>query len=196
MLILVRHGRTQANAAGLLLGRLDPPLDEVGREQAAAVARIVDSPSRVVCSPLARTRQTAAAFGVPVTIDDRWIELDYGEWDGRPVSAIPADTWTSWRSDIDFAPPGGESLADLGKRVRAACADLVDEARDTDVVVVSHVSPIKAAVAWTVGVSDSLAWRLFLSPASISRVAIGPASASLHSFNETHHLKSRNLPQP
>ena len=188
MLILVRHGRTEANAAGLLLGRLDPPLDALGLEQAAAVARTLDTPSRVICSPLARTRQTAEAFGVPVTVDDRWIELDYGEWDGRPVSEVPTETWKAWRSDIRFAPPGGESLADLGERVRTACADLIDEARDADVIVVSHVSPIKAAVAWAVGAPDELAWHLFLSPASISRVGIGPSAMSLHSFNETNHL--------
>lgn len=196
MLILVRHGRTEANAAGLLLGRLDPPLDDLGMRQAAAVAHTLDTPSRVICSPLARTRQTAESFGVPVTVDDRWIELDYGEWDGRPVSEVSAETWKSWRSNISFAPPGGESLADLGERVRAACADLADEAREADVIVVSHVSPIKAAVAWAVGAPDELAWRLFLSPASISRVAIGPASTSLRSFNETQHLKPLDPPRP
>ena len=72
----------------------------------------------------------------------------------------------------------------LGVRVRGACEELLDEARERDVVVVSHVSPIKAAIAWALGVGDEVAWRLFVRVASITRVAIGPAGPTLHSFNE------------
>jgi broad specificity phosphatase PhoE len=184
VLVLVRHGQTDANARGLLLGRADPPLSELGRRQAAALARTVPTAARVVASPLARTRETAAAFGRPVDIDDRWIELDYGSYDGQPFSAVPADVWRTWRADPHFVPGGGESLATLGVRVRAACDDLVDEARDRDVIVVSHVSPIKAALAWALAVGDEVAWRLFVQVASVARVAIGPWGPTLHSFNE------------
>src|SRR5215210_6447011 len=124
MLVLVRHGRTTANASGLLLGRADPPLDEHGVGQAAALAAVVAGARRVVCSPLRRAQETAAALGLPVEVDDRWIELDYGELDGRPIPEVPADLWARWRADVHFAPPGGESLAALGGRVRAACEDL------------------------------------------------------------------------
>ncbi len=187
MLILVRHGRTEANASGLLLGRLDPSLDELGRRQATATAAVIEGADRVVCSPLARTRETAETLGLPVTVDERWIELDYGEWDGRPLREISDETWATWRARPEFAPPGGESLVELGVRVREACAELAEEARHRDIVVVSHVSPIKAAVAWAIGEDDSVAWRLHLSPASITRVATGSTPA-LHSFNEAGHL--------
>ncbi len=77
---------------------------------------------RVVASPLLRTRQTAAAFGAAVEIDDRFIELDYGEYDGLPLADVPAELWDRWRTDSDFAPPGGESLVALraagGRRPR------------------------------------------------------------------------------
>lgn len=184
MLVLVRHGQTDANARGLLLGRADPPLSELGRRQAAALAAHVPTPARVVTSPLRRTRETAAVFGAPIDVDDRWIELDYGEFDGRPIGDVGAATWTAWRADPHFVPPGGESLVTLGARVRSACEELVDEARDHDVVVVSHVSPIKAAIAWTLDVGDEVSWRLFVQVASITRVVIGPAGPALHSFNE------------
>ena len=184
MLILLRHGRTASNAAGLLLGRDDPPLDEVGAAQAAAAAAVLGDVARVVSSPLQRARQTAEFLGRPVTVDDRWIELDYGEFEGRPFAEVPAETWGRWRSDPGFRPPGGESLADVGARVRAACEELLDEAADADVVVVSHVSPIKAAVAWAVGAGDDLAWRLHLDPAAITRVTLGPRGPVLRSFNE------------
>ncbi len=185
MLVLVRHGQTEANARGLLLGRADPPLSELGRRQAQALATMLPGRARVVASPLTRTMQTAAAFGQPVDVDDRWIELDYGTFDGRPLADVPAEVWQAWRADPAFVPGGGESLAALGARVRAACDDLVDEARERDVIVVSHVSPIKAAIAWTVGAGDEATWRMFVQVASVARVGIGPWGPSLHSFNET-----------
>lgn len=188
MLVLVRHGQTDANARGLLLGRADPPLSELGRRQAAALATRVPADARVVASPLRRARETAAAFGRPVDVDERWIELDYGEFDGKPVADVPADLWTAWRADPHFVPAGGESLAMVGTRVRAACDELLDEARAHDVVVVSHVSPLKAAIAWALGAGDELSWRMFVQLASIARVAIGPWGPSLHSFNETADL--------
>ena len=194
-IVLVRHGRTTANASGLLLGRLDPSLDEVGVEQAAAVASALaaaatsgERPVRLVASPLARTRQTAAAIGealgLEVELDDRWLELDYGELDGVPLADVPAETWATWRTDPDFCPAGGECLSALGVRVRAACDDLAEAAaRDGDVVVVSHVSPIKAAVAWALGAGDLLAWRLFVAPGSVSRITVGLNGPSLALFN-------------
>ena len=187
-LLLVRHGQTDANARGLLLGRADPPLSELGRRQAAALALRVPAAARVVASPLARTQETAAAFGRPVDLDERWIELDYGIWDGRPLTEVPAELWARWRADPEFAPEGGESLAELGRRVAAACQALVEEAASTDVVVVSHVSPIKAAVAWALGVGDGVAWRMFVDVASLTRIAVTDRGPVLRSFNEVHHL--------
>lgn len=183
MLHIVRHGRTAANAQGLLLGRLDPPLDEVGRRQAEVVAAALGPVDRVVTSPLARTRQTADAFGLPVTTDDRWIELDYGEWDGQPLGRVDRAAWTAWRQDPAFRPPGGETLVELGERVRAACDELSVEAADSIVVVVTHVSPVKAALAWALGVGDEVAWRAYVAPASITTIACTARTPSLHSFN-------------
>jgi broad specificity phosphatase PhoE len=184
VLILVRHGRTDANARGLLLGRLDPPLSDEGREQAAALTPRIPAAARVVSSPLRRARETAAVFGRPVEVDDRWIELDYGALDGTPLRDVPPELWSEWRSDPAFVPPGGESLVALGERVRGACADLADEARTSDVVVVSHVSPIKAAIAWAIGAGDELSWRLFIEVASIARIGIDERGATLRSLNE------------
>ena len=190
MLIVVRHGRTDANAQGLLLGRrLDPDLDATGRQQAAALAQHLGQVDRVVTSPLLRTRSTAAALGTEPEVDERWAELDYGELDGVPMRDVPVDTWRRWRSDITFAPPGGESIADLGLRVRDACESLADEAREHDVVVVSHVSPIKAAVAWALGVTDETTWRMYVAPASVTTIAITDRGPTLHGFNAVAHLR-------
>ena len=188
MLILVRHGQTPANAAGLLLGRSDPGLTDLGRRQAAWAASALGSPARVVSSPLARATATAAALGAPVEVDDRWIELDYGVFDQARYGDVPPEVWRRWRTDPAFAPPGGESVASLGRRVRSACAELAPQAAGEDVVVVSHVSPIKAAVTWALGVGDEVAFRMHLEVAAICRIAIGPAGPVLRSFNDCSHL--------
>lgn len=191
MLVLVRHGETEANAAGLLLGRSESPLTERGRAQATALRRVIDPPARLLSSPLGRARDTAAAlaFDVPLEIDNRWVEVDYGEYDGEPLGDVPAEVWQRWRGDSDFLPPGGESLSAMGRRVRAACEELFDgeeaDARRADVVVVSHVSPIKAAVAWALGAGDELAWRLYLSTASVTVIGWGAGAPVLQRYNVT-----------
>ncbi len=196
MLVLVRHGESTGNAAAQLVGRLDVPLTERGRSQAAAVGNALAAPTRIVTSPLARARATAEAIAVAtgcplaaVTVDERWIEADYGELDGRELAAVPTETWRHMRADPRFRPEGGESLADVGTRVRAALEELFaadgEGARgDTDVVVVSHVSPVKAAVCWALGLPEEAAWRMHLATASVTRIgwASGPV---LHAFNET-----------
>ncbi len=192
MLVLVRHGETEANAARLLLGRAESPLTERGLAQARALGRLLGPVARLVSSPLRRALDTAAALGLelPVEVDDRWVEVDYGEYDGEPLGAVPAEVWRQWRADPGFRPPGGETLEEMGVRVRTACEELFATSgsgarADADVVVVSHVSPIKAAVAWALGADDSLAWRLYLATASITVVAWGSDAPVLQRYNVT-----------
>jgi broad specificity phosphatase PhoE len=190
VLIVVRHGQTHANASGLLLGRADPPLDATGRAQASAVAAALaplPRSTRIISSPLRRARETASliARDGPVEIDDRWIELDYGGYEGKPILEVPAEIWARWRSDSTFAPDRGESIQSLGERVAAACADLLPDAEAGDVVVVTHVSPVKASVAWALGVGDEIAWRSFVAPGSITRIGSRQGAPVLLSFNET-----------
>jgi broad specificity phosphatase PhoE len=192
VLILVRHGESTGNAEGLLLGRMDSPLTERGLSQARTLSEAVAGATRLISSPLARARDTADALGtgLPIEVDDRWIEVDYGEYDGQKLGAIPAEVWIRWRSDPTFTPPGGESLASAGLRVRDACEELFADsggaARGTGtVVVVSHVSPIKAAACWSLGMADEGAWRLYLANASVTRITWGPGGPVLAGFNHT-----------
>jgi probable phosphoglycerate mutase len=206
-MLWVRHGETAVNAAGLLLGRGDPPLTALGHEQVAATAVLVAAahPRRILTSPLGRARETAAILaaacgGIPVEVDERAIELDYGDWEGRRLSELPPDEVLRWRADVEFRPPRGESLADVGRRVAVLSDELVatEGARvpgraghgrdglpvDDVVVVVSHVSPIKAAACWAVGIDQSAAWRLHLALASITRLGVRGGVAFLERFNE------------
>jgi probable phosphoglycerate mutase len=191
VLILVRHGESVANAQGLLLGRTDAELTAAGRAQAVAARSLLRDPvAEVRTSPLRRSRDTAELLdlGAPVKVDERWIEIDYGEFECQPLGGIPAEVWQRWRRDRDFRPAGGESLAAVDRRITAACAELFAEdgaARRLagDVVVVSHVTPIKAAVAWALGTVD-LYWRLHLRTASVTRIGWNRDAPILHGYNE------------
>lgn len=198
MLILVRHGRTSANAAGLLQGRVDNELDDVGVQQASQIAAALsraDQPlDRIISSPLLRARQTAEATaeltGLEIAIDERWSELDYGEWDGIPISEVRASDWQRWRADTGFAPPGGESLAQLNDRVDAACNELAALAAGRNVAVFTHVSPIKSAVRWALGTSDEISWHLHVSQAQITTIGFRGPMPGLSVFNDTSHLST------
>ena len=184
MLFLVRHGRTDANAKGLLQGRLDLPLDAIGRKQATAMAAMIGDVDEVISSSLVRATETAAFFGRDVEIDDRWIEISYGEYEGVPTAAVPLDVWQSWKTNPTFATEGGESFGALDARVRDACEDLTERIRGRNIVVVSHVSPIKAAVGWALNTTMDIMFHCHLSQASLCRVDMGKFGPLLHSFNE------------
>lgn len=194
LLTLVRHGRTHANAGGLLQGHVDNPLDAVGLDQAAMLGPALErirAVDRVIASPLARAQQTAGAIaahtGRGVDTDPRWIELDYGDYDGLPMASIDAATWSQWRTDPHFRPPCGESMAELEARVRRALVDLATDGDSQHVVVVSHVSPIKAAVAWALGVDIGVSWRTTLDRASMSTIRLHHERPALMTFNVTVH---------
>lgn len=226
MIVLVRHGETAPNRRGAALGRADVPLTPRGLRQAEAVAAAVLArldvparrpvagragrpvPVRVVSSPLRRARQTAevvaARLGVDVTVDDRLVELDYGTWDTLDWAELPREALARWRSDPSFTPPGGESLTAVAQRMAAFCAQHLpdprrapgDEAAGGPVVAVSHVSPIKAAVTWALGVDVGRSWRMHLDLASITCLRRSGGGVTLASFNETAHLAADRTAAP
>ena len=124
---------------------------------------------------------------MPIEIDERWIEMDYGELDGVPMNEVDPKIWEAWRSNLDWAPTRGESHRQVGERIREACEELSPLIKDKEIVVVSHVSPIKAALAWTLNAGDEIAWRSYVSPASVMTIGSGP---SLRKFNDVSHLDS------
>ena len=193
MIILVRHGRTELNRSRCLQGRVDATLDEVGEQQADAVGAYLASHlqvSRIISSPLQRAQQTALRiaqqFGSSsVDVDERWIEIDYGIYDGLPLEDVPGDVWNSWRTDPEFTPDDGESFAALHQRVHAACEVLIEEASTNDVIVVSHVSPMKSASAWALGADPAVSHRSRLDQAAICRIDVSASVPVLVTFNET-----------
>lgn len=193
MLILVRHGETAVNAEGRLQGRVETELTGRGREQAARVASAIarTGAARLVTSPLRRAVETAEAIaavtGLAIEVDDRLAELHYGDWEGSRFEELPAGAFARWRADPSFAPPGGESLVAVRARVVPAVEELLGGAEP--VVAVTHVSPIKAAVVWTLGAGDEVTWRMHLHVASITRVDRRAGAPVLVGFNDTAHLR-------
>jgi broad specificity phosphatase PhoE len=194
VIAFARHGQTELNRGGRLQGRIDAPLSALGVQQAEALGHgFAAAPvTRVLCSPLQRARDTAAAIAaehrLELEVDDRLIELDYGAWDGLLLADVPPADWAAWRTDPEFAPPGGERLSDVAARVASFCTEVLT----ADLVVaVSHVSPIKAAVCNALRVDDRSTWRMQLDVASVTRIGRRPdGSAYLIAFNDASLVKS------
>lgn len=191
--VLVRHGQTAMTVARGYSGSSEPgpPLDATGRAQAAAAAALVDRvgrdlwgdvayPGEVVASPMVRTQETAAVvagrLGVPVRTDALFQEADFGAWQGLTGVQIE-ERWPGmlepWHTRGDVRPPGGESMADVGERLRRGLDTLRGTGPRT-VVVVSHAVAIRAALGVTMGSAPGTWSRLRVSPASVSIVRLFP----------------------
>ncbi|MFC8038050.1 histidine phosphatase family protein [Paenarthrobacter sp. NPDC057355] len=197
--ILVRHGRTTANATGLLAGRAaGVSLDPTGREQAASAAnRLAVVPvAGVVSSPLERCRETAQFIlqrqnGRPhAPIDDDLTECDYGQWQGRALSELATEgLWSTVQTQPSAVVfPGGESMAGMQARAVAAIRrhDAAFEAEFGPGAVwaaVSHGDVIKSILADALGMHLDLFQRINVSPASVSIVHYGADRPSVYATN-------------
>ena len=184
--ILVRHGRTTANATGVLAGRQPGVrLDEAGHQQVRATAEWLASvPLRaVVTSPLERCRQTTAAIvdahsdGLVASRDAKLTECDYGEWQGRGLKELVKEPlWKVVQQQPSAATfPGGESLRAMQDRAVAAVRRhdrLVAEEHGEDAVwvAVSHGDVIKSVLADALGTHLDQFQRIVVDPASVSIV--------------------------
>ena len=191
--LLVRHGRTAANTAGILAGWTPGiGLDDHGRAQAEAMAARIAAAGveirRVVSSPLQRCQETAAivvataADGIPVEEDERLGEARYGSWTGRKLGELAKeDLWRVVQdqpSAVRF-PDGdeypGESMAQMQSRALDAVRSLdaeVEKAHGAHAVwvAVSHGDVIKAVLADAAGAHLDQFQRIQVDPASVSVV--------------------------
>lgn len=194
--LLLRHGRTTANADGGLAGRRPVELDETGRAQAAAVGdRLKALPlAGVVTSPLIRCRQTVA-LALPEAaphVEDGLTECGYGEWEGQQLKKLAKDPL--WRvvqqhpSAVVF--PGGEAMAAMAARavdaVRSWDARITAEHGPEAIwLACSHGDVIKAIVADALGVHLDLFQRIVADPASLTAISYTPTRPFLLRLNDT-----------
>jgi len=182
-LILVRHGQTAANREFRYIGARDDALTEHGLAQAEALAGALSSSlpiAAVYSSPRRRAYDTAlpiaVGHGLAVRVVDALCEGDFGSWEGLSRAEVlarseqDAERLLAWERDTTIAPPGGESLEAMHRRVSAAVEDLVRVHPEQTIVLVSHVGPIKAVLCAALGAPILTAFRIFLDPATISVV--------------------------
>jgi broad specificity phosphatase PhoE len=155
-LYLARHGRTALNAEGRLRGLADPPLDATGVAEARRLGAALASKGLVivVCSPLQRAAHTAQiiaeAAHVPVAVDQRFNDRDYGPWTG----AVKKDVLAQWGS-VDAAP-GVEPVERILERALPALDALLDEHPDGAIAVVTHDAVIRPLIQALTGSTHEL----------------------------------------
>ncbi|MFD5903894.1 bifunctional RNase H/acid phosphatase [Streptomyces microflavus] len=201
--VLLRHGETLLTPEKRFSGSggTDPELSAVGRDQAARAAlhfAALGTVQDIVCSPLRRCRETAAAvadrLGLDVRIEDGLRESDFGAWEGLTFGEVReryGDDLTAWLADPETAPTGGgESFTEVADRVAAARDRLTTRYAGRTVLVVTHVTPIKTLVRLALEAPAQSMFRMELSAASISTVAYyGDGNASVRLLNDTSHLR-------
>ncbi|SUD47508.1 bifunctional RNase H/acid phosphatase [Nocardia otitidiscaviarum] len=198
-LLLLRHGQTELSVQRRYSGRGNPPLTALGREQAAGAAKMLAGKGNIgaiVSSPLDRARETAEAaghaLGVPVRVLDGLIETDFGVWEGMTFGEArehDPELHTRWLGDPSLPAPGGESFDQVRERVEAVRRDLVALHPGENVLVVSHVTPIKTLLQLALGVGPSLLYRLHLDLASLSIAEFyADGGSSVRLVNDTSYL--------
>ena len=197
-LLLIRHGRTAANAEGILAGRTPGVvLDEVGRDTTMALSlRLKEvKVAQVVVSPLERTQETAGLLfdaSMPTALEDRLLECDYGTWQGMKLSELVTnELWPIVQQRPDeMIFPEGESMNDMAARASSAMrewdAKLVAE-HGSDVVwaAVSHGDIIKAICADAMGLPLRKFQTLMIDPASVSVVHYSEQGSAVGKLNDT-----------
>ncbi|HVC19908.1 MAG TPA: histidine phosphatase family protein [Vicinamibacterales bacterium] len=205
-LYLVRHGATTTSGEDRFAGAIDVELSEEGRAQAAALARRLSHTrlAAAYCSPMKRTRETAAILAAPhgliATETDGLREVDHGHWEGLTRAEVEtrfAAEYASWEEDpFTFAPDGGESGVHLIARALPVIRRIVVEHQDHAVLVVSHKATLRLLISSLLGFDPrGYRDRLDQSPTGLSIVDFkDPVRARLMLFNDTSHYEPCPLP--
>ncbi|MEV6318719.1 bifunctional RNase H/acid phosphatase [Streptomyces sp. NPDC051776] len=201
--VLLRHGETALTPEKRFSGSggTDPELTETGRRQAEHAAAVLASRGTieaVVTSPLRRCRQTAEVvarrLGLDVRTDEGLRETDFGAWEGLTFAEVQeryGPDLDAWLASVRAAPSGGgESFAQVARRVALSRDKLLARYAGRTVLLVTHVTPVKTLVRLALGAPPESLFRMELSTASLSAVAYyGDGNASVRLFNDTSHLR-------
>lgn len=170
---LISHASTAAQRTGRFPA--DDSLDARGVAEAHAHARLtIAHGTAAYVSPAACARETAAALGLAASVEAGLADMDYGNWKGRRLADLAAQAsqeLAAWTRDPDAAPPGGESFSDLVKRV-GTWLDALDSATQLaaapihNVIAVTHVPLLRAALVYALGASPEVFSRIEIAPLS------------------------------
>jgi broad specificity phosphatase PhoE len=186
---LVRHGETEWSASGKHTSVTDVPLTDAGR---AAAARLRErlaglDLALVLTSPRSRATETAelAGLGDRAEIDPDLVEFDYGEYEGRTTAEIREEVpgWDVW----EFPSPGGETLADVGRRADRVIARAL--AADGDVVLFAHGHLLRIVGARWIEQPPEVGGSLALDTGAVCRLSFERERRAIWIWNDTSHLR-------
>ena len=198
-LLALRHGATAYTLEKRFSGSGgdDPGLSDLGRAQVELAADLLSAElpvDVVLTSPLRRARETADLVAhrlgdLVVKVEDDLREMAFGEWDGLTFEEVKfrwPDELASWLAEPTVAPPGGEPLESVARRVRSLQARLLARYAGQTVLLVSHVTPVKLLVRDALRAPLEVLFRMELAPASVTELSWwGDGTSSLRRFNAT-----------
>ena len=173
----------------MLRGRVDHPLSELGWSQMASATALCGESkpteatprwTHLICSPLARCRafaeHLAVETGRPLRVIADWQEIDYGDWDGMPLSEWRAQAgpqFKEFREDVSkLQPPGGEAFLPFAERVLGAWRDIAELPDDSHVLIVTHGGVLRVVLPTVLGMPLNRSYPLHIPFASFSRIAL------------------------
>ena len=196
-IIFLRHGQAKNNTERILAGRTEGvPLTDIGIKQAEHTAQLLEhmNISQIYSSPIQRAKHTAEIVGkqnsLDVTIDDRLIELDMGKFTGMPYDAIFNDHGNVfmkfYNGELEIAHNGVETFSEVKKRVLGIVDHVIDKHPDENVLLVTHMDPIKAMLSTIVDLSPTNLFELIIANASLNIFRENERKFSLSGLNVMH----------
>lgn len=178
-IIFLRHGQAKNNTDRILSGRTKGvPLTDIGVQQAQDTAKLLENMniSAIYSSPIQRAKHTAEIVGkhnsLDVTLDDRLIELDMGKFTGMPYDEIFASHGNVfmkfYNDELEIAHNGVETFSEVKKRVLGIVDHVIENHPDENVVLVTHMDPIKAMLSTIVELSPTNLFELIIANASLN----------------------------
>ncbi len=178
-IIFLRHGQAKNNTERILAGRTEGvPLTETGIKQSEHTAELLEhmNISTIYSSPIQRAKHTAEIVGkhnsLDVTTDDRLIELDMGKFTGMPYDEIfnsHGNVFMKfYNGDLEIAHNGVETFSDVKKRILGIVDYIIEKHPDENVLLVTHMDPIKAMLSTVIDLSPTNLYELILPNASLA----------------------------
>ena len=196
-IIFLRHGQAKNNTERILAGRTEGvPLTDVGIRQAEHTAELLEhmNISAIYSSPIQRAKHTAEIAGqhnsVDVIIDDRLIELDMGKFTGMPYDAIfnsHGNVFMKfYNGELEIAHNGVETFSQVKNRVLGLVDEIIENHSDENVVLVTHMDPIKAMLSTIVDLSPTNLFELIIANASLNIFREKDKKFSISGLNVMH----------
>ena len=196
-IIFLRHGQAKNNTERVLAGRTEGiPLTDTGIKQVEHTAQLLEDMniSAIYSSPIQRAKHTAEIVGnhnsIDVTIDDRLIELDMGKFTGMPYDEIINSHGNVfmkfYNGELEIAHNGVETFTEVKKRVLGIVNDVIEKHKDENIVLVTHMDPIKAMLSMIIDMSPTNLFELIIANASLNIFRENDQKFSLSGLNIMH----------